>query len=283
MMSQNYLPNTKRWLPKLHISAILPSVVLSATLKYGTSLMPVVIFTFTLYCCIFIVSQFYFNSNQTNRSIYSLCFAYCNIGLVGLPLGTLLPDEAALTCLLPAFIAGLLFSCTVGVYVLQPQTTSALHILRRILSIPPFVALLTGIMLRMLDAPIPPANIDAFYDIAKQCLVICGTMNMGMWIVCYPLKMKYLSRYLTFYSMKTLTSLSILLILWLIATQLGWLTIDNSKYLFLIPFLPTAVGIVTLEAHYRGTGYTAELVAANTIISCIFIAIGYGVYQIYHS
>jgi malate permease and related proteins len=259
---------------------ILPSVILSATLKYGTSLLPIMIFTFALNCSIYSISLLYFKTNPDNRSLFSLCFAYYNIGLIGLPLSTLLFDEAALTCLLPAFIGGFLFACTVGIYVLQPKNTSPFQICRSFLSTPPLIALIAGMLWRFFDAPINMSRIDDFYQIAKQLLAIFGTMNMGMWLVCYPLKLKYSRRYLAFYSLKTITGLSILTVLWFAATQLGWLSIANTQYLFLIPFLPTAVSIVTLEAHYRGTGYSAELVAANTIISCVVIAIGYATYQI---
>lgn len=209
----------------------------------------------------------------TGDPIKNLCFSYLNIGWFGLPVASTILGEEAATLLIAAYVGSSLFGNSIGVGLLI-QTENWKNRLLKIIQTPSIWSLLIGLWLIPFGHELQQFGQNA-YEVLIFAMGFLGMIVLGIWLGNTRLRIAHLKKIALEWIMRVIVAICLMSIL-LYICQYYYpisLVIENKVALYLICLLPPAANIIVLETHYMQSGHSAPLIAWNTVISIIVIAL----------
>lgn len=202
-------------------------------------------------------------------AVKALCFAYLNIGWLGLPIASALFGNEAAAIIIAAYVGSSLVGNSLGASMLASDAFS----LRKIIQTPPAIALAIGILL----IPVGPwitQHVDGIYQLAKFLMSFLGMAVLGIWLAKTPLNRGNIGVELKAFLQRAATVFVLVSLLYACA-RIGHFALitDNAAVLYLFCLLPPAANIIVLETHYLGTGRSASMITCGTCISLVAIAL----------
>ena len=266
------VPQSGRLLPKLLVRYIVPLVIFLTCVKYSSSLINVTLLMFFLSLTMFLCALLIYRGHQ-HRKVLRLCLSQYNIGLIGLPVGIHLFGDGAVPIILSAFLGGMLFGNSIGIFsLINSSQLRKSYLIKQMLSSPPLFSLVVALVFITLKVPVDfNGPIGDIYGWSKTALSTLGMVVMGLSLSQYPVYWKKWRQYVSFSLSKILLSCFVALMIFGGAYAQGWIDQQTLKYMALLPFLPSAANIITLEAHYKGTGHSASMICANTMIASCWL------------
>jgi len=253
-------------------SALLTRWIIPAVIVYNIATHRPGVFAIMLGMMVMVGLMLLLSRIFTQDPVQNLCFAYLNIGWLGLPVAsTLFGDEAA-RVIIAAYVGSSLVGNSVGVG-LMVRGQRFRNRLRQTLQAPPVWALLLGLACIPFGEPIE-RHAQPLYGVLKFLMSFLGMTILGIWLSATRLtwadfkqaQLPFMTRLLT---VSALVSLFVFM-----GHRYGIALIaDNMPALYLIGFLPPAANIIVLETHYMKSGRSASMIASGTCLSIVAIGV----------
>ncbi|ORF04908.1 permease [Snodgrassella alvi] len=200
--------------------------------------------------------------------VSTLCFSYLNIGWLGLPVAASLFGNQAAAIFISAYIGSSIVGNSLGAWLL----TGIRFNIRKLIQMPPVIALIIGCLLLPLGKQI--RELDIIYSLAKFLMSFLGMAILGMWLAKSRITLTDIRNTIQTFLKKAAAYFCILsALLGLACLCRQNLILENSAALYLFCLLPPAANIIVLETHYLGTGYSVKPISCGTCISIIAIGI----------
>ena len=256
------------WDAKPVLSLLLTKFIIPVVIIYNIatnfSNMGVVLITTIVVMSIMLLTGKFLRINP----ISTLCFSYLNIGWLGLPVATSLFGNQAAAIFISAYIGSSIVGNSLGAWLL----TGIRFNIRKLIQMPPVIALIIGCLLLPLGKQI--RELDLIYSLAKFLMTFLGMAILGMWLTKSKIKLIDIRNTIQTFLKKTVAYFCILsALLGLACLCQQNLILENSAALYLFCLLPPAANIIVLETHYLGTGYSVKPISCGTCISIIAIGI----------
>lgn len=256
------------WDAKPVLSLLLTKFIIPVVIIYNIatnfSNMGVVLITTIVVMSIMLLTGKFFRINPVN----TLCFSYLNIGWLGLPIAASLFGNQAAAIFISAYIGSSIVGNSLGAWLL----TGIRFNIRKLIQMPPVIALIIGCILLPLGKQI--RELDLIYSLAKFLMSFLGMAILGMWLTKSKITLTDIRNTIQTFLKKTAAYFCILsALLGLACLCRQNLILENSAALYLFCLLPPAANIIVLETHYLGTGYSVKPISCGTCISIIAIGI----------
>ncbi len=249
---------------KLLTKFIIPIVIIY-NIATNFSSMSVVLVTTIIVMTLMLLLGKIFKINPVDN----LCFTYLNIGWLGLPIAASLFGNQAATIFISAYIGSSIIGNSLGAWLL----TGIRFNIRKLIQMPPVIALIIGIILLPYSRQID-LEFKFIYNIAKFLMSFFGMAVLGMWLAKAKITLKDLRTTLFLFLKKVAGYCGIITILLAFAHLFKQnVILQNSLALYLFCLLPPAANIIVLETHYLGTGRSVKPISCGTCISVIAISI----------
>lgn len=199
--------------------------------------------------------------------VRSLCFAYLNIGWLGLPVATALLGGEASVILMSAYVGSSVVGNTMGAALFGVRLAAWADWLKRLVAMPACRAALLGLLL-MPWGPSLSRHGEIPYHILKTMMSVLGMGVLGAWLAqSRPDRRAFLCA-LRLFLLRLPAFGAAFGLLFLLSLGLGVnVPPDLAPSLLLLCLLPPAANIVVLETHYLQAGHSAPVIAAGTAIS----------------
>ena len=256
------------WDAKPVLSLLLTKFIIPVVIIYNIatnfSNMGVVLITTIVVMSIMLLTGKFFRINPVN----TLCFSYLNIGWLGLPVAASLFGNQAAAIFISAYIGSSIVGNSLGAWLL----TGIRFNIRKLIQMPPVIALIIGCILLPLGKQI--SELDLIYFLAKFLMSFLGMAILGMWLTKSKITLTDIRNTIQTFLKKAAAYFCILsALLGLACLCRQNLILENSAALYLFCLLPPAANIIVLETHYLGTGYSVKPISCGTCISIIAIGI----------
>ncbi|WP_412058093.1 hypothetical protein [Bartonella sp. DGB2] len=210
----------------------------------------------------------------TRDLIKSLCFAFLNIGWLGLPVAVALYGDRVTMVMVAAYVGSSIFGNSVCTFLMMPKMRARAKFFRLLRS-PVIISVIAGVAL------LPYASFLAHYDTqwqyiygtAKFIMSFLGMFILGMWIA----KTKWsdyqnigASLTMSFSRLAFFSCLITFLVFYGYYADIALIR-DNMFVFYFIGLLPPAANIIVLETYYLESGRSAAFISVGTLISIIFI------------
>ena len=256
------------WDAKPVLSLLLTKFIIPVVIIYNIatnfSNMGVVLITTIVVMSIMLLTGKFLRINPVN----TLCFSYLNIGWLGLPVAASLFGNQAAAIFISAYIGSSIVGNSLGAWLL----TGIRFNIRKLIQMPPVIALIIGCILLPLGKQI--RELDLIYSLAKFLMSFLGMAILGMWLTKSKITLTDIRNTIQTFLKKAAAYFCILsALLGLACLCRQNLILENSAALYLFCLLPPAANIIVLETHYLGTGYSIKPISCGTCISIIAIGI----------
>lgn len=256
------------WDAKPVLSLLLTKFIIPVVIIYNIatnfSNMGVVLITTIVVMSIMLLTGKFLRINPVN----TLCFSYLNIGWLGLPIAASLFGNQAAAIFISAYIGSSIVGNSLGAWLL----TGIRFNIRKLIQMPPVIALIIGCILLPLGKQI--RELDLIYSLAKFLMSFLGMAILGMWLTKSKITLTDIRNTIQTFLKKTVAYFCILsALLGLACLCRQNLILENTAALYLFCLLPPAANIIVLETHYLGTGYSVKPISCGTCISIIAIGI----------
>lgn len=256
------------WDAKPLLSLLLTKFIIPVVIIYNIatnfSNMGVVLITTIVVMSIMLLTGKFLRINPVS----TLCFSYLNIGWLGLPVAASLFGNQAAAIFISAYIGSSIVGNSLGAWLL----TGIRFNIRKLIQMPPVIALIIGCMLLPLGKQI--RELDLIYSLAKFLMSFLGMAILGMWLTKSKITLTDIRNTIQTFLKKAAAYFCVLSVLLGLACLCRQnLILENTAALYLFCLLPPAANIIVLETHYLGTGYSVKPISCGTCISIIAIGI----------
>ena len=256
------------WDAKPVLSLLLTKFIIPVVIIYNIatnfSNMGVVLITTIVVMSIMLLTGKFLRINPVS----TLCFSYLNIGWLGLPVAASLFGNQAAAIFISAYIGSSIVGNSLGAWLL----TGIRFNIRKLIQMPPVIALIIGCILLPLGKQI--RELDLIYSLAKFLMSFLGMAILGMWLTKSKITLTDIRNTIQIFLKKAAAYFCILsALLGLACLYRQNLILENTAALYLFCLLPPAANIIVLETHYLGTGYSVKPISCGTCISIIAIGI----------
>ena len=256
------------WDAKPVLSLLLTKFIIPVVIIYNIatnfSNMGVVLITTIVVMSIMLLTGKFLRINPVS----TLCFSYLNIGWLGLPVAASLFGNQAAAIFISAYIGSSIVGNSLGAWLL----TGIRFNIRKLIQMPPVIALIIGCILLPLGKQI--RELDLIYSLAKFLMSFLGMAILGMWLTKSKITLADIRNTIQIFLKKAAAYFCILsALLGLACLCRQNLILENTAALYLFCLLPPAANIIVLETHYLGTGYSVKPISCGTCISIIAIGI----------
>ena len=256
------------WDAKPVLSLLLTKFIIPVVIIYNIatnfSNMGVVLITTIVVMSIMLLTGKFLRINPVN----TLCFSYLNIGWLGLPVAASLFGNQAAAIFISAYIGSSIVGNSLGAWLL----TGIRFNIRKLIQMPPVIALIIGCILLPLGKQI--RELDLIYSLAKFLMSFLGMAILGMWLTKSKITLTDIRNTIQTFLKKAAAYFCVLsALLGLACLCRQNLILENTAALYLFCLLPPAANIIVLETHYLGTGYSVKPISCGTCISIIAIGI----------
>ena len=256
------------WDAKPVLSLLLTKFIIPVVIIYNIatnfSNMGVVLITTIVVMSIMLLTGKFLRINPVS----TLCFSYLNIGWLGLPVAASLFGNQAAAIFISAYIGSSIVGNSLGAWLL----TGIRFNIRKLIQMPPVIALIIGCLLLPLGKQI--RELDIIYSLAKFLMSFLGMAILGMWLAKSRITLTDIRNTIQTFLKKAAAYFCILsALLGLACLCRQNLILENTAALYLFCLLPPAANIIVLETHYLGTGYSVKPISCGTCISIIAIGI----------
>lgn len=199
----------------------------------------------------------------------NICFAYLNIGWLGLPIASTLFGAEAATIIISAYIGNSIVGNSIGASVLSGVRFD----IKKFLTMPPVISLLIGLVLLPVGHQI--AEMASFpYEVAQFLMSFLGMTVLGMWLSTITIHLSDIAHYFRVFVKRAVVYFFVISLLVLFAYMFKQqFFLDNMGTLYLFCLLPPAANIIVLETHYLRTGFSAKAISCGTCISIVAISL----------
>ena len=256
------------WDAKPVLSLLLTKFIIPVVIIYNIatnfSNMGVVLITTIVVMSIMLLTGKFLRINPVS----TLCFSYLNIGWLGLPVAASLFGNQAAAIFISAYIGSSIVGNSLGAWLL----TGIRFNIRKLIQMPPVIALIIGCILLPLGKQI--RELDLIYSLAKFLMSFLGMAILGMWLTKSKITLTDIRNTIQTFLKKAAAYFCVLsALLGLACLCRQNLILENTAALYLFCLLPPAANIIVLETHYLGTGYSVKPISCGTCISIIAIGI----------
>ena len=256
------------WDAKPVLSLLLTKFIIPVVIIYNIatnfSNMGVVLITTIVVMSIMLLTGKFLRINPVS----TLCFSYLNIGWLGLPVAASLFGNQAAAIFISAYIGSSIVGNSLGAWLL----TGIRFNIRKLIQMPPVIALIIGCILLPLGKQIH--ELDLIYSLAKFLMSFLGMAILGMWLTKSKITLTDIRNTIqTFLKKAAAYFCTLTALLGLACLCRQNLILENTAALYLFCLLPPAANIIVLETHYLGTGYSVKPISCGTCISIIAIGI----------
>jgi len=253
-------------------SALLTQWIIPAVIVYNIATHRPGVFAIMLGMMVMVGLMLLLSRAFTRDPVQNLCFAYLNIGWLGLPVAsTLFGDEAA-RIIIAAYVGSSLVGNSVGVGLMVRGQHFGSR-LRQTLQAPPVWALLLGLACMPLGAQIEHYA-QPLYGGLKFLMSFLGMAILGIWLSATRLQWADFKKARLPFIARLLTVWALVSLFVFICRQYDLaLVTQNMPALYLIGLLPPAANIIVLETHYMKSGRSASMIASGTCLSIVAIGV----------
>jgi len=265
--------NSFKYISYILVNIIIPIVIVMTIVSYKGNVIHIVGLSYIFSLTMYKIATFIY-AKETNTHMNALCFSYYNIGWLGLPISIVFFGDKAIPYIIGAYIGSMLFGISVGIYALNISIAeSKTYALKKVVTSPPFIAFLAAILIKFIFGRVDLINnYPLLYSISKFLMSLFGMSILGIWMQKTKVdltKWKFNIKFSLFRLFIGITIFSILIYgMYLIKI----ISLNEIKYLLIIPLLPIAANIVVLESFYLKSSESAHLIMINTIISLILLS-----------
>lgn len=280
-----YLKIKRDYIAFLLVYILAPIVIFFATLSLKLNIqllfLPIFVFLFGSIIAFYILKKY--KNEWSDSSINTLSFT-CgtgNTGYFGIPFAMLLLSHHDSNIFIFATLGSLLYENTTGFYVTAKGTFTTRQSIMKIIKLPLIYAFIAGITLNILGFRIPEFIIPTFENL-KWAYGILGMMMLGMGMMGFNLKEDIDKKYLkiAYFFKFIFWPASILFIILIDRSFIGFLDESIYKVLFLFSIVPLAGNTVTLAVLLKAKPEKASFtVLLSTLISIIFIPVALVIYE----
>ena len=244
---------------------------LSTTALPLTNLVNILIFSFLLLICLYIVGQllgFLTHSEGGTKKTLIISSIFMNAGNYGLPVAYFAFGDEGLTTAIVFFVIQATLGWTVGIFLATQGSQSTIDSIKTVFKVPTTYAAILGVTVSAISINIPSwllKSTDILGDAAIPAMLIMLGIHIGANIRITKLKPVIAA------------GLVRLLISPLIAygiTLLLPLTLLETKILILVSAMPTAVFTIILATEYGGDPeLSSNIVIGSTVFSLLTVTV----------
>jgi predicted permease len=244
---------------------------LSTTALPLTNLVNILIFSFLLLICLYIVGQllgFLTHSEGGTKKTLIISSIFMNAGNYGLPVAYFAFGDEGLTTAIVFFVIQATLGWTVGIFLATQGSQSTIDSIKTVFKVPTTYAAILGVTVSAISINIPSwllKSTDILGDAAIPAMLIILGIHIGSKIRITKLKPVIAA------------GLVRLLISPLIAygiTLLLPLTLLETKILILVSAMPTAVFTIILATEYGGDPeLSSNIVIGSTVFSLLTVTV----------
>ena len=244
---------------------------LSTTALPLTNLVNILIFSFLLLICLYIVGQllgFLTHSEGGTKKTLIISSIFMNAGNYGLPVAYFAFGDEGLTTAIVFFVIQATLGWTVGIFLATQGSQSTIDSIKTVFKVPTTYAAILGVTVSAISINIPSwllKSTDILGDAAIPAMLIILGIHIGSKIRITKLKPVIAA------------GLVRLLISPLIAygiTLLLPLTLMEAKILILVSSMPTAVFTIILATEYGGDPeLSSNIVIGSTVFSLLTVTV----------
>jgi malate permease and related proteins len=234
-----------------------------------TSILSLPLLTFIVACTLCLV--FYHFSGKiwsdASKNIMAFSAGSGATGYFGLPLALLIFDQQAEGIYIMALLGVTLYDSSLGYYISFKGSCTPQECIKKILCLPSLYAFLLGMIVNVLQIPLPEVYRD-FITPIKGVYVVMGMMIVGIGLADlteFKLDLKFVG--MTFLAKFLVWPLFIFCIIALDRTYLGIYEHTSHQVLILISIVPLAINTVVMASL---TKCQPERAAATVLLSTIF-------------
>jgi predicted permease len=261
-----------------------PIVIFFATLSIEINLqlifLPLFVFIFGSSIAFYILHRYKDDWNDASINTLAFTCGTGNTGYFGIPLAMILLSPQNANIFIFATLASLLYENTTVFFVTAKGSFTARQSIVKIIKLPLLYAFIAGLTLNASGVQIPDFVIPNF-EIIKWVFGIMGMMMLGMGMKGFDFKEDMDKKYLkiAYFFKFIFWPASILLIIFIDKTFLGFLNKDIYDVLFLFSIVPLAGNTVTLAVLLNAKPQKASFeVLLSNLVSILYIPIALVLY-----
>lgn len=247
---------------------LIPGVIIYNMVFYQTGSIWLIVFSLISATLLYVI----FLGLKAGKVI-ALGNSYLNAAWLGFPLALTLFGPAATASIVALYIGGSIFGNVCAVLALSQQQQAWQPIVAKVLLSPPVMALSCAAILSFWDWTVyeNSAWLNVLYSTNKMLVTFVGMCILGMWLSQVRIQVTDLIESLKWLALRACFAILLCVMAYFV------FPIAHERLIFAVMMmyflLPPAANIVALETYYRGTGESAKIIAAGTVISTLVIVL----------
>lgn len=256
---------------KLIFYIISPLIIFNGVLltKLNSSVLTLPVLTFVISCslCLFFYRLSRKIWSDSSKNIMAFSAGSGATGYFGVPLAMMLLEPETEGIYIMGLLGVTLYDNSLGYYISVKGTSTPRECLIKVLSIPTLYAFICGLLLNILQIPMPEIYLE-FMNPIKEVYIVLGMMMIGMGLAGlkqFKVDLKFVG--MTFIAKFLAWPLVVLSIIALDRTFFGLYEATSHQVLILISIVPIAVNTVIMASLMK---CQPERAAATVLLSAFF-------------
>ncbi len=211
----------------------------------------------------------------TSKPLEALLLSYTNVGWLGLPVVSLLFDDAAVRFVMAFYVGSAIVGNVLCVISFQPKVERAM-IVKAVLGSPIVLSLLMGCCCYAVGwSPQQLPGSEFVYSILKWLMSLLGMGLLAMWLHDAPAVRAAMKQSVKLTLVRVLCGCALMLLLGgLMQVGMGYLILSQQGWvLMMLPLLPPAANILVLETHYLKSGTSVAAISGGTYLSALMLCL----------